>query len=71
MTYEKWCAKVGIIPDSETREAWDYQQRCVEIIFDKIEDFIIESDDNPKAILHEPYRSLLNKVQQLKEEYYK
>lgn len=67
MKYEAWCKSVGIIPDEESREAWDYQEKRFNDILDKIEDMIIEADDSPKMILHEPFSSLLNSVGSLRE----
>ena len=28
--YEVWCEEVGIIPDSESREAWEHQQEKID-----------------------------------------
>ena len=29
-TYEVWCDEVGIIPDTESREAWEHQQEKID-----------------------------------------
>lgn len=28
-TYDEWCESVGIIPETESREAWDFQQQKI------------------------------------------
>ena len=43
MTYEDWCKKVGIIQDSESREAWDYQQKRIDELNEE-RDKLLERD---------------------------
>jgi len=65
MDYYKWCESVGIIPDSETHEVWEYLMGVMQQAFSDVEDAIIKSDDSPKMILHEPYRTILSNVQEV------
>lgn len=40
----------------------DVIERFAELVLDKAADAVIESDTSPKAILHEPYRTVTNNV---------
>lgn len=37
-------------------------ERFAELVVEKCADTVIESDPSPKAILHEPYRTIMNNV---------
>lgn len=40
-TYEEWRERVGIMPDQDVREAWEYQQ-------EKIRDLLVMIDEMSK-----------------------
>ena len=42
--YEEWRERVGIMPDQDVREAWEYQQK-------KIEDLLVVIDEMAKGRL--------------------
>jgi len=38
MTYDEWAEEVGIFKDSESREAWDYQQEIIDKLIKRLQD---------------------------------
>jgi len=46
MTYDEWADEVGIFKDSESREAWDYQQKRIDKLVKQIQDLGQEGYDD-------------------------
>jgi hypothetical protein len=48
-TYDEWAKDVGIIPETESREAWDYQERKMRTLLQTItyclDNFKLETDE--------------------------
>lgn len=42
-------------------EPWEY--KFAELIIENCMDIIVECDENPKMIVHEPYRTIVNNIQ--------
>lgn len=43
-------------------EEWEY--KFAELIIDECIDVVIESDNNPKMIVHEPYRTIMENIKE-------
>jgi hypothetical protein len=41
-----------------------YTEKLVELIITEVESIIIESDDSPKMVLHEPYKTIINRIEE-------
>ena len=48
-TYDEWRERVGIMPDQDVREAWEYQQAKVDELFVALNKMIREKEEVIKA----------------------
>ena len=44
--YKAWCASVGILPDSEGGECWDYQQQIIDKLNEELAELRPKTETN-------------------------